>query len=243
MTKTAPDHLSRKEIKGPDQFQVAATQAVDWMTHRRKQVIIGSAVVVGLAVLIAVFVTVRASRQREAGALLYRAIEAAGGEISSVPLSGVPAPLFKTDAERQRAVIEAAQKVRERHGGSRAATTATLMMGNAHYRLGEWDKALEAYRAFLGAAPSDDSMRFAALDGVARSLEAKNQLDDAVKAWDEAAGQKSYADRAALEKARVLAKAGKADEARKILTAFPEQHKESPLRAEAAEQMAGLGGK
>jgi hypothetical protein len=185
MTKTAPDHLSRKEIKGPDQFQVAATQAVDWMTHRRKQVIVGAAVVVGLAVLIAAFVTVRASREREAGALLYRAIEAAGGEISSVPLSGVPAPLFKTDGERQRAVIEAAQKVRDRHGGSRAATTATLMIGNAHFRLGEWDKAIESYRAFLGAAPGDDSMRFAALDGVARSLEAKNQLDDAVKAWDE----------------------------------------------------------
>jgi tetratricopeptide (TPR) repeat protein len=243
MTKTAPDHLSRKEIKGPDQFQVAATQAVDWMTHRRKQVIIGAAVVVGVAVLVAAFVTVRASREREAGALLYRAIEAAGGEISSVPLSGVPAPLFKTDAERQRAVIEAAQKVRDRHGGSRAATTATLMIGNAHFRLGEWDKAVESYRAFLGAAPANDSMRFAALDGVARSLEAKNQLEDAVKAWDEAAGQKSYADRAALEKARVLAKAGKADEARKILTAFPEEHKESPLRAEAAEQLAALGGK
>jgi tetratricopeptide (TPR) repeat protein len=243
MTKTAPDHLSRKEIKGPDQFQVAATQAAGWMAERRKQVVIGGVTVLAVAVLVTVLVNARASREREAGALLYRVVEAAGGEISSVPLSGVPAPLFKTDEERQRAVIDAAQKVRDRHAGSRAATTATLMMGHAQYRLGEWDKALESYRAFLGAAPSDDSMRFAALDGVAHALEAKGALDEAVKAWDEAASVKSYADRAALEKARILTKAGKPDEARQILTGFAEQHKESPLRAEAAEQLARLGGK
>ncbi|HET7752728.1 MAG TPA: tetratricopeptide repeat protein [Anaeromyxobacteraceae bacterium] len=244
MTKTAHDHLSRKEIKGPDQFQVAASQAVDWMTHRRKQVLLGAGAVVAVLVLGTVFVSMRASQEREAGALLYRAVDAAGGEISSVPLSGVPAPLFKNDEERQRAVIEAAQKVRDRRGGSRAATTATLMIGNAQYRLGDFDKALEAYRAFLAEAPSDDSLRFTALGGIAYALESKGQLDDAAKAWDEAANQsKSFADRAAIEKARVLAKAGKADEARKILGAFPEQHKESPLGAEAAEHLARLGGK
>jgi predicted negative regulator of RcsB-dependent stress response len=243
MTKTAPDHLSRKEIKGPDQFQVAATQAVDWMAHRRKQVIIGVGAVVALLILVTVLVSVRASREREAGALLYRVVDAAGGEISSVPLSGVPAQLFKTDEERQRAVIDAAEKVRQRHGGSRAATTATLLMGHAQFRLGEWDKAVESYRQFLSSAPQDDSMRFAALDGVAHALEAKGQLEEAVKAWDQAAGEKSYADRAAIQKARVLSKAGKAEEARKILEAFPEQHKESMLRAEAAEQLARVGGK
>jgi tetratricopeptide (TPR) repeat protein len=243
MTKTASDHLSRKEIKGPDQFQVAATQAVDWMTHRRKQVLIGAGTVIAVAVLITVFVTVRASNEREAGALLYRVVEAAGGEISSVPLSGVPAPLYKSDEERQRAVIEAAEKVRARHGGSRAATTATLLMGHAQFRLGEWDKALESYRSFLAGAPKDDSMRFAALDGVARALESKGQLDDAVKAWDEAASDAAHADRATLEKARVLAKAGKTDDARKLLQNFPEAHKESMLQAEAAEQLARLGGK
>lgn len=243
MTKTAPDHLSRKEIKGPDQFQVAATQAVDWMAHRRKQVLIGVGTVLAVVVLVTVFMSVSASRERESGALLYRVVEAAGGEISSVPLSGVPAPLFKSDEERQRAVIEAAEKVRARHGGSRAATTATLLMGHAQFRLGEWDKALESYRAFLAGAPKDDSMRFAALDGVARALESKGQLDDAVKAWDEAASEAAHADRAALEKARVLAKAGKTDDARKLLQGFPEAHKESMLQAEAAERLARLGGK
>ena len=241
MTKTAPDHLSRKEIKGPDQFQVAATQAVDWMTHRRKQVLIGTVTVIAVAILIAVIVNMQASSKRESGALLYRVIEAAGGEISSVPLSGVPAPLFKDDAERQRAVVEAAQKLRDRHGGSRAAITGTLMMAHAQFRLGEWDKALESYRAFLSAAPSDDSMRFVAHDGIAHALEAKGELDEAAKAWDQAASEKAYADRAALEKARVLARAGKRDEARQILEKFPEQHAESPLRAEAAEQLARLG--
>jgi len=160
-----------------------------------------------------------------------------------VPLSGVPAPLFKSDEERQRAVIEAAGKVVERHGGSPAAATATLMIGHARFRLGEWDGAIESYRAYLGAAGADDSLRFTAIDGIARAYEAKGQLDEAVKAWDQGVGAKGFDDRAALEKARVLAKSGKTDEARKILSAFPEQHKESPLLAEAAEQLSRLGGK
>jgi predicted negative regulator of RcsB-dependent stress response len=228
-------------MKGPDKFQVAATQAAGWAAGHRRQIV--GAVVAVVAVIAIVFAVVawRTSRATKAGGLLYRTLVAASGEVSSIPLPGVPGPLYKTDAERQQAVVEAARRVREQYGSSAAAETAALAEGDARFHLGEWDAALAAYRAFLDAAPSDDSLRFAALEGVARVHEAKGELGEAATAWEKVGELKVHADRAALERARVLAKAGKVDEAKKLLASFPETFKESPLKAEAEQRLARLG--
>jgi tetratricopeptide (TPR) repeat protein len=240
MSKTAHE-LTRKEMKGPDKFQAAATQAAGWAGSHGKQLAVAAVAAAALVAAVAGFLSWRESRAQKAGSLLYRALVAASGQISSVPLPNVPGPIYASDAERQKAVAEAAQQVRERFPSSRAATTAALAAADAQYRLGQWDAALGSYQAYLAAAPSDDALRFAALDGVARVHEAKGQLAEAAQAWERAAEVKAFADRAALERARVLAKAGKADDARKVLSGFAEQFKESPLRAEAVERLARLG--
>jgi thioredoxin-like negative regulator of GroEL len=49
--------------------------------------------------------------------------------------------------------------------------------------------------------------------------------------------------RAGLERARLLAKAGKVEEARKLLESFPADVKDPLLEAEARERLARLGGK
>jgi hypothetical protein len=51
------------------------------------------------------------------------------------------------------------------------------------------------------------------------------------------------ADRADLAKARLLAAAGKKDEARQLLAGFGEAHKGSALSGEASERLARLGAK
>lgn len=241
MSKTAQHELTRKEMKGPDKFQVAATQAAGWAAGHRTQLVI--ALVALVAVIVAVFaiLAARESSRARAGGLLYRTLHAASGEVSPIPLPGVAVPLYKTNAERQQAIAAAAQKVRQEHGSTRAGTTAALAEADARFHLGEWDAALAAYRAFLDGAPADDSLRFAALEGIARVHEAKNDLAGAATAWEKVGEVKFYADRAALERARVLERAGKVDEAKKVLAAFPEQFKESPLRAAAEQQLARLG--
>jgi tetratricopeptide (TPR) repeat protein len=234
-------HLTRKDIKAPDRFQTAATQAASWAAGRRTPLLVALAAVVAVLVGIAALSAWRASKRAEAGGLLYRTLVAADGDVSSVPLPGAQGPVFKTDAERQRAIAERAQQVRQEFPSSAAAATAALAEGDARFRLGEWDAALAAYRAFLEKAGKDDPLRFAAEDGVARVHEARNELAEAAQAWARAGEVKAFADRAAIERARVLARAGQTEEARKILTGFPEQFKDSKLRAEAAEQLAKLG--
>ncbi len=236
MSKTVHE-LTRKEMKGPDRFQVAAADAASWMAKHQKQMTLGAVAVVALAAIAAVASYALDSRRSTSGGLLSRAIEAASGEVSSIPLPNVDRPIYKTLDEKEQAVIAAANKVRERAGGTRSATAATLLEANAHLALREWDKAISAYQSYLSSAPADDSLRFAGLDGLARAQEGKGDLAAAAQTYEKAAQISFFKDRATLERARVLAKAGKADDAKKALETVP---KDSPLAPEVHEQLARL---
>jgi len=235
--------ITRKDMKGPDKFQVAATQAAEWAAKNRRSVGLALGVAAAVVVAVAVVQGMQASSRERAGSRLFRALDSAEGEVSSVPLLGSERQVFPTQAERHKAVVEAANKVRQGHGGSRAAVTAALLAGLSQLRLGEWEAARASFEEYLASAQADDSLRFAALDGLARAAEGKGDLTAATAAFERAGREVAfYKDRAALEQARLLARAGKPAEARKLLAAFPEEHKESPLKTEAQEQLARLGG-
>jgi tetratricopeptide (TPR) repeat protein len=242
MSKT--DVISRKDMKEPDKFQQAATEAAGWISRRRKHVVLAGAIVVGLVVLIAVLQAVNTGREERAGAAASDLLSTMAGEISAVPLPGLPGPFFPTEEARQRAVVDAAQKVVAAHPGTSAAAMATLALGDAQYRLRAYDDAKAAYERYLAAASKDDSLRFGALEGIGLAEEAKGNLDGAVAAYERLGREvPSFSDRADLERARVLARAGKTADAKAILSTFGEQHKESLLTADASERLARLGGK
>ncbi len=242
MSKT--DVLTRKDMKEPDKFQAAAGQAAGWARLHRRQVVVAGGAAVALLLLVLAVSAWRSRAQDQAGAALADVTAAMAGEISSVPLPGAPGPFFPSEAARQRAVADAAERVRREHRGTDAARTATLALGDARLKLSEWDAAIAAYQAYLAEAPSGDSMRFGALEGLGMAQEGKGNLDAAAQAYERLGREVPfYSDRADLERARVLAQAGKADEARALLQSFSERHKESALSGEAAERLAKLGGK
>lgn len=242
MSKNA--ELTRKDMKEPDQFQVAAGEAASWLTgHRRQSILVGGAVVVVLVAAIVISGLRERSAQASGGALAA-VYKAAGAEISAVPLPGVPGPFFASDAERQKAVLDAAAKALAEHGSSRAGALAALAKGDAHLKLGEWDAAAAAYQTYLSSAPKDDSFRFGALEGLALVEEGKGNGEGALAAYARLGTEvPGLSDRADLAKARLLAAAGKKDEARKLLAGFAEAHKGSALAGEASERLSALGGK
>ncbi len=242
MSKT--EVITRKEMKGPDRFQVAAAEAAGWAKAHEKQ--IAGGVVAALVVVAAVLGVGQylQAREAKAGALLYRALDAADGELSSVPLPGVQKPIFQDDAQRQQAVLAAVDDLRRQYPSSEAARTAGLLAADAQLRLGKADDAAAAYQGWLSRAGADDSLRFAALEGLASAHEAKGDLAAAAEDYARLGREAAfYKDRAELERARVLARAGKVDEARKVLSTFAEDFKDSPLRTEAQERLVRLGGK
>ncbi len=238
------DVLTRKDMKEPDKFQLAATQAASWLATRRKHVVYAGLAAIAVAVAVAILAGVMARREERAGAAASELLQAMGGEISSVPLPGFPGPFYASEDARQRAVAATAERVLAEYPGTGAAALAALAKGDAHLRLREWDQAKAAYERFLAQAPKDDSLRFGALEGLALAEEAKDDLAGAASAYERMAREApAFSDRADLARARVLARSGKAAEARELLAAFGERHKDSLLGPEAAQQLARLGGK
>ncbi len=239
-----PDVLTRKDMKEPDKFQQAATQAASWIASRRRHVVFAGAAVVAVVLAVAVLSAVQTRRAERAGAAASDLLQAMGGEISSVPLPGFPGPFYANEHARQRAVAAAADRVLAEYPGTGAAELAALAKGDAHLRLREWDLAKSAYERFLAGARKDDSLRFGALEGLALAEEGKGDLEAAARNYERLGREApAFSDRADLERARVLARAGKTAEAKEVLGAFGEKHKESLLTAEASQQLARLGGK
>jgi tetratricopeptide (TPR) repeat protein len=236
--------LSRKDLKAPDKFQEVATRAVDWISGHKKNARAISIVVAAAVAIAIVAGLVASARSDKAGALAYEVVRAAGAEVSAVPLPGVPGPFYANDAERQKAVIAAAELAIGEYPSTAAGHLALLMKADAQYRLGEADAAVASYQKYLSETSSDDSLRFGALDGIAMALESKGKLDEAAAAWERSGREAPlFSDHADIERARVLALAGKKDEARKLLEGFAERHKGSQFAADAADRLARLGAK
>jgi hypothetical protein len=233
--------LTRKEMKAPDAFQQTAGKAAGWVGSHQKQLVW---VVVGAVAVLALALGGNAwldSRKMAAGGALYAALNDADGQVSSVPLPGVGVPIFPTAEAQQRAVLARVDEVRRDFGSSEAAHTAGLAAGGAQMRLAAYDAAISEYEAYLSRAKPGDSLTFIALEGVAFAKEAKGDLAGAIAAFErEQKDVPGRADRAALERARLLVRAGKADDARKVLQAYPQDFKESPLRPDAEKMLASL---
>jgi predicted negative regulator of RcsB-dependent stress response len=240
MSKHAAE-LTRKDMKAPDAFQTAAGKAAAWISGRQKGIVAG---VVGALVVVGVVLGALAwmdSRKDAAGALLYRTLDDADGQISSVPLPGVFVPIFPSVEAQYRAVLGRADELRKNYPSTAAARTAALAAAAANLRLAAWDSAISDYESYLAQATPKDSMSFLAIEGIARAKESKGDLPGALATLDRLQTP-SRADRAALERARLLARSGKPDDARKILVTFPQEFKDSQLRPEADKQLAALGG-
>lgn len=242
MSKT--EVISRKDMKEPDKFQVAASQAASWMVVRKKHLVVAAGAVVAVILIAAVFSTLRAQKEKEAGAAASALLGAMGGQVSAVPLPGVTGPFYPTEEARQQAILAEADRLLAAHPGTGPAALALLARGDASYKLRAYDAAADAYQKFLSAAPQDDALRFSALEGLGLVAEAKGDLAGAAAAYERLGKEApKFADRADLERARVLQAAGKTAEAKELLAAFPERHKESRLATQAAERLARLGGK
>jgi tetratricopeptide (TPR) repeat protein len=233
--------MSRKDMREPDRFQVVANQAATWVAARKKQVALIGGAVVAVILVVAVVATVQASRAEAAGAATSALLETVGAQVLAKAPEGASHKTFPTDEAKQKAIVAEADKVVAEHGGG-AGSLALLVKADALYALKDWDGSAAGYQAFLRTAPRDDSLRFAALDGLGLVAEAKGDLAGAAKAYERMAQEApGFADRADLERARVLAAAGKKDEARKLLAGFAAAHKDSSLAGPAAQRLSELG--
>jgi tetratricopeptide (TPR) repeat protein len=215
------DKMTKKELKSPDAFQKAGAEAVPFIEQHGKTIV---GVVVGVLVVGGGFSIARELSERgqavadkELGAALKvmaRPVNAAGTldeQTGELP--------FKTDAEKEEAVIQALTEFRGKNAGKRAAANAALPLGQALLRQGKADEGLKLVEEYLKNSEVSDPLRPEALEAKGYALEALKKPDEALAAFDQLAAENTTEFLQGMGKyhrGRILLGQGKSEEAAKL---------------------------
>ena len=130
---------------------------------------------------------------------------AAGAELAAV---------LEGDADDPAALATAYAAVADGHANTPAASWARIGEGRALYAQGEWESARTAYRAALDSS-NDEAVRWAALEGIAYSLEAEKSYEQAIEQLEALRElDANIAPIAGYHQGRILVAEGKLDEAK-----------------------------
>ena len=130
---------------------------------------------------------------------------AAGAELAAV---------LEGDADDPAALATAYAAVADGHANTPAASWARIGEGRALYAQGEWESARTAYRAALDSS-DDEAVRWAALEGIAYSLEAEKSYEQAIEQLEALRElDANIAPIAGYHQGRILVAEGKLDEAK-----------------------------
>lgn len=177
----------QKELKQPDEFQKLGQEAVPFLEKHGKSVVAVVGGLVGLGFVIAIITTVNArgdvTAAREFGAALSVLDREVNATPSAEPKPGEEPP-FKSEAEKDEAIIKGLSDFRSKHGGKAAAASAALPLAQAYLRQGKADQALPLIEEYLAKSDAADPLRPAGFEARGYALEAQKKYDDALAAFD-----------------------------------------------------------
>jgi tetratricopeptide (TPR) repeat protein len=242
------EKLSRKELRAPDAFQRAGGEVRDWLEANLKPVItVVALVLLGfLGVGLARYLGSRGDEQaaKELGTalkVLDRTVETAAPNFDQAAASKEPA--FKSEKEKDEAVVKALSEFRSKYKSNKASVTAALPLAQAYHRLGSYDEAIGLFDEFSKRAEKEDPLRVSALEGKGYSLEAKGQLDEAIAAFEQM-GRENKTDflvgMGLYHRARILILQGKKEEAAKAFSELQTAHPKTTASQMATERLAML---
>jgi tetratricopeptide (TPR) repeat protein len=243
------EKMTKQELRAPDAFQLYGAEASDWLM-KRSQIIGTVAVVVVVGGLIAALVQYFSNRTEErASKQLGQTLQVmerpvVEGELNLQAPPGEEPP-FKTQQEKDQAIVKALGEFRAQNKGTDAAVMAALPLGKAEYRLGNYDGALAAFDEFIKDAPKDEPLMVSAYEGQGYAHEAKGQLDKALESFKGMAkGEAEAGDylqgMGLYHQARILVQQGKKDEAAQVLVDLKTSQANTAAGRLATERLAVL---
>lgn len=177
----------QKELKKPDELQKLGAEAMPFLEQHGRQVVmgVGGVLLVGLVIAIGVSMSGRgeAEASRDFGAAL-KVLERTVSATAPTELKPGEEPPFKTEAEKDEAIVKALTDFRAKHPGRKAAVSAALPLGQAYLRQGKADQALPLVDEYLAKSDPTDPLRPAAYEARGYALEAQKKYDDALNAFD-----------------------------------------------------------
>ncbi len=155
-----------------------------------------------------------------------------------------PIPIARDQAELDRNV-DTAMGALVAGDNDKAATLGLLVRGGTEMERGDFAAAQATYGEFLTKAGSSHELAFLAQEGVAAAREAQGDVDGAIAEFDKLLGDVGdfFRDEALWNKARLLEKAGRNDEALEIYKQYATEYpldKASLAQAQVRERLGEL---
>ena len=254
MSEKPDQKMTRKELKAPDEFQKLGAQAMPFMVTHQKTIVMA---IVGVVLIAGVFAVVNhiSAKSREEAINEYAAtLKVLQRPVNANPPAPKPAvegeptppaedPPFKTETEKDEAVIKALTAFRAKAKGSEAAANAALPLGQALLRVGKPAEALVAFDDYLKGSDPSDPLRPTALEGKGYANEEKKDFDQALAAFDQLARENKsdfMKGMGLYHRGRVLLLQGKSAEGAKQLVEVPNMAPNTAAARLAADRIALL---
>ena len=178
------EKIDRKQLKKPDEFQVVAGRAMEWVAAHQRAVSLAAGAVVLAALLAWALASWRGSREAQAGGQLADALELESRPIAGEANAQPGQETFASKEERDKAVAAALTKVQSDHPGTTAAATAQAQLGFQKLKSGDAAGAQVDLADFLQHAAKDHPLRPFAQEALGYAYEAQGKLDEAKAAFD-----------------------------------------------------------
>lgn len=177
----------QNELKQPDELQKLGQEAVPFMEKHGKAIVGGVGAVLVIGFVAAIVSTFSARGDEQASRDFGAALAVLDREVNAAPPAELPpgkeAP-FKSEAEKDEAIIKSLTDFRAKYGGKKAAVSAALPLAQAYLRQGKADQALPLIEEYLNKSESNDPLRPAGYEARGYALEAQKKYDDALTAFD-----------------------------------------------------------
>lgn len=218
----AKRRIRKHELK-EDRFVTATFQLTSYVREHQNTFIAVLAGVVILAIAIAVVTASRSRTQETVGRLL--------AETNALYQVG-----------KYQEAIQRCQTVLDQFGGTRQAGVAAFFLGDSQFKLGEYQKAMEAFRLYVDKYHQDPMLTASSLTGIAACHEQMDQFSEAGEFYQLAATK--YPDyyaapEALLNAGRCFAQAGETEKARtayeQLIENYPDNRHYSEAKMAAAE--------
>ena len=226
--------LTRRDLKGPDEFITTFGRAVDWCKENRTKVAAGAIGVVGI---VALALGTRAYLQwdeNKSSRDLWPMLNRAQALLQSSPAA---------DPSQLAAVEQSLQEHAGRHPGTRSTVYSLYYLGSIAFSRGNYDLAITQFRAGIATGKDAGILRYLLRQAIATSLEAKGDFAAAAAAYRDAgaAADGEMKNHSRLGEARVLGLAGKKTEAAALYRLILQETPDSPLRELVEIQLAQIG--
>ncbi|MCB9638812.1 MAG: tetratricopeptide repeat protein [Myxococcales bacterium] len=172
---------SRKEMKQPDQFVEVGTQSLDWVHNHRHQILAGIAAVLVISLGVFLFFYMQERGDRSATNALGEALKVYQAKISKDGDASGTEKTYKTEAARNKASLEAFEKLVQSHGASRSGAFASLYVGHIYAKQKDFTKAQAAYEKFIQSFPANDPLRFLGIDALAYVLSQSKKEKESIE--------------------------------------------------------------